>query len=137
MISHALVIDSIKFFATTILLSLKCSRLSISSIVYSILLLKANALLAGIVHGVVVQIITFVSLRKSLFVPLTQSSLKGSFGHLVLFILYLRSLISDSGILILYFLIAYFSLLKNKYICQNWVSYFYWNLVSLKITFNY
>ena len=33
--------------------------------------LYANALLAGIVHGVVVQIIILVSLRKSLFVFLT------------------------------------------------------------------
>ena len=74
LISHSLAIDSIKFFATTILLSLKCSRLSISSIVYSILLLKANALLAGIVQGVVVQIIILVSLRKSLLVSLTLNA---------------------------------------------------------------
>ena len=64
-ISHSLVIVSIKFFATTIFLSLKFSRLSISKTEYSMLLLNAKALFAGIVHGVVVQIIILVSFRKS------------------------------------------------------------------------
>ena len=54
LISHSLVIVSIKFLATIIFLSLKFSRSSISKTEYSMLLLKAKALLAGIVHGVVV-----------------------------------------------------------------------------------
>ena len=56
-IEHSLQIELIKFFATTIFLSLKYSRSSISRTEYSILLLNANALFAGIVHGVVVQIL--------------------------------------------------------------------------------
>ena len=49
----------------------KVSKGHISKTEYSMLLLKANALLAGIVHGVVVQMITLESLRKSFFVSLT------------------------------------------------------------------
>ena len=71
LISHSLVIASIKFFATTIFFSLKNSRSSISRIEYSMLLLNAKALLAGIVHGVVVQIIMLASFKNSLFVLLT------------------------------------------------------------------
>ena len=74
LISHSLVIDSIKFFATTILLFLKCSSWSISKTAYSILLLKANALLAGIVQGVVVQIIILASFKNSLLVFLTLNA---------------------------------------------------------------
>ena len=64
-------IDSIKLLATIIFFSLKLSNSLISRIEYSILLLNANALFAGIVHGVVVQMITLASFKNSCFVSLT------------------------------------------------------------------
>ena len=64
-------IDSIKLLATIIFFSLKLSNSLISRTEYSILLLNANALFAGIVHGVVVQMITLASFKNSCFVSLT------------------------------------------------------------------
>ena len=69
--SHCLVISLIKFFATIIFFSLKFSSSSISITEYSMLLLKANALFAGIVHGVVVQIIILEFFKNSLLVSFT------------------------------------------------------------------
>ena len=56
-----------KSFATIIFLFLKSDSLSTLIIKYLRLLLKANALLAGIVHGVVVQIIISQFKRSLLF----------------------------------------------------------------------
>ena len=64
-------IDSIKLLATIIFFSLKLSNSLISRTEYSILLLNANALFAGIVHGVVVQMITLASFKNCCFVSLT------------------------------------------------------------------
>ena len=64
-------IDSIKLLATIIFFSLKLSNSLISRTEYSILLLNANALFAGMVHGVVVQIIALASFKNSCFVSLT------------------------------------------------------------------
>jgi hypothetical protein len=64
-------IDSIKLLATIIFFSLKLSNSLISRTEYSILLLNANALFAGIVHGVVVQMITLASFKNSCFVSFT------------------------------------------------------------------
>ena len=58
----------IKFLAIMIFFSLKFSKLEISIKEYSNELLKAKALFAGIVHGVVVHIIILASLRNSLSV---------------------------------------------------------------------
>ena len=67
---HSLTIEGIRFLATTIFFSLKNSRSSISKTEYSMLLLNANALLAGIVQGVVVQIIILASFKNSFLVSL-------------------------------------------------------------------
>ena len=67
-------IDSIKLLATIIFFSLKLSNSLISRTEYSILLLNANALFAGIVHGVVVQMITLASFKNSCFVSLTSKA---------------------------------------------------------------
>ena len=64
-IPQDLTTDSTKLVATIIFLSLKWSNSLISTSEYSILLLNAKALFAGIVQGVVVQIIILESLRKS------------------------------------------------------------------------
>ena len=73
-ISQDLTIDSKRFLATIIFFSLKFSRSLISINTYSILLLKAKALFAGIVHGVVVQIIILESFKKSFELSLTLNA---------------------------------------------------------------
>ena len=63
-IPQDLIIESTRLLATIIFFSLKYSKDSISTNEYSIVLLKAKALLAGIVQGVVVQIIILASFKK-------------------------------------------------------------------------
>ena len=73
-IEQDLMVASSRFVATIIFFSLKFSSSLISTKAYSILLLKAKALLAGIVHGVVVQIIILDSFKKSFGLSLTLNA---------------------------------------------------------------
>ena len=73
-IEQDLTIVSKRFVATTIFFSLKFSRSVISTNAYSMPLLKAKALLAGIVHGVVVQIIILEFFKKSFGLSLTLNA---------------------------------------------------------------